>query len=294
MFSKVTRTSTQVSGNGNVVTVFRCGMLLVFTTISFPKSASAHGAYHDLLEQINYELADRPDDPAGLFRRAGIHLGHHEWMLALLDLKKVETLAPRKFPVRWLKGQALHQGGKLEPARAEFDAFILANPRHAGALASRGRVLRELGQNTGALSDFRTALKIEPDADPELLVEIADTMVACGAAGEAALLLDSSLIRLGDHTPVLLKALEIDLLTKRWDSAIQRVDALSKSAPRPEPWLAKRAKILTQAGREAESRAAWTTLRDRIAALPNLERGLPEPARLSAEAERHLAGSTTP
>ena len=268
--------------------VFYRWLLASLAFCVFATHASAHGAYHDLLTAIDGELATHPDSADHWFKRAEINLGHREWLLAMLDLKKVDALAPDKFPTRWLKGQALDQGGKLLPAKAELDAFILANPWHAGALASRGRVLRELGKNAAALADFRAGLLINPDVDSELVIEIADAMADSDAAGEAAILLDSSLKRHGDDTAVLLKALEVDQQAKRWDAALQCVDALQKSAPRPEPWMAKRATILAMAGRLSDARATWLAFKDHLASLPNLDRGNPAMLQLAKEAETAL------
>ncbi len=264
--------------------LFAASALCVFATQAF-----AHGAYHDLLIAIDSELAAHPESADRWFRRAEINLGHREWMLAMLDLNKVEALAPAKFPTRWLKGQALAQGGKFAPAKTELDAFILTNPKHAGALASRGRVLRKLGKSSAALDDFREALLIHPDVDPELVIEIADAMMDADAAEEAAALLSSSLKRHGDDTAVLLKALEVDQQAKHWENALQRVESLQKTAPRPEPWMAKRAAILTLAGRPSDARAAWLALKDHLASLPNLERGSPAMIQLMKEADTALA-----
>ena len=269
----------------------RC-LLVAWALCGSTTLASAHGAYHDLLTAIDGELAANPDRAEQWFRRAEINLGHREWMLAMLDLQKVETLAPDKFPTRWLKGQALHQGGKLVAANAEFAAFILSNPTHAGALASRGRVLRELGQNAAALADFRAVLLYNSDMGPELVIEIADAMADSGAADEAAALLDSTLKRHGSDTAVLLKALEVDQQARRWDAALQRVDALQKSAPRPEPWMAKRAAVLALAGRLSDARAAWRALKDHLATLPNLERGTPAMIQLAKDADTALTDSS--
>lgn len=171
------------------------------------------------------------------------------------------------------------------PAMAELNAFILANPKHAGALASRARVLRESGQNAAALDDFRASLLIDPNVGPELVIEIAAAMADSDAAVEAAVLLDSALKLHGNDTALLLKALEVDQQTKRWDAALRCVTALQKSAPRPEPWMARRAALLAMAGRLADARVAWLAFRDHLATLPNLERGNPTMIQLAKEAD---------
>jgi len=79
--------------------------------------------------------------------------------------------------------------------------------------------------------------------------------------------------------------MELEIMTGQFDSALTRVDQLQQFAPRPEPWMAKRASLLAQAGRVSESRAAWQSLLAHLSALPNLERGS-KPMNLLAEQAR--------
>jgi hypothetical protein len=69
---------------------------------------------------------------------------------------------------------------------------------------------------------------------------------------------------------------------------------MRQSAPRPEPWMARRASILAQAGRIEESRAAWQALVDHLSALPNLERGSHAMSTLMEQAKQALAALANP
>ena len=86
-----------------------------------------------------------------------------------------------------------------------------------------------------------------------------------------------------------MKALELELMLGRYDDALARVEVLQKSAPRPEPWIARRASVLAQAGRFNESKAAWQALITHIQALPNLERGSHSMQLLTEQAQQALA-----
>jgi hypothetical protein len=83
--------------------------------------------------------------------------------------------------------------------------------------------------------------------------------------------------------------MELEIITGDFDSALKRVDQLQKFAPRPEPWMAKRASLLAQAGRIADSRAAWQSLLAHLSALPNLERGSKPMKLLAEQAHQALA-----
>jgi len=66
------------------------------------------------------------------------------------------------------------------------------------------------------------------------------------------------------------------------------VDEAQKEAPRPEPWMARRATILTQAGRIEESRNAWKALLAQLASLPEHDRASRAMRQLEDEARKAL------
>jgi hypothetical protein len=85
--------------------------------------------------------------------------------------------------------------------------------------------------------------------------------------------------------------MDLQLAAKDYDGALSRIDTMQKSAPRPEPWMAKRAELLADAGRVEESRAAWQALLTHLSTLPNLERGSHSMSILSEKAHLALAAS---
>ncbi len=214
---------------------------------------------------------------------------HGEWQTALVDLEKADRLEPGKHATDWLRGQALMAGGKFALAKAVLDDFVTKYPEHGGALASRARVLVKLEQHEAALADFRAALVKMPNPEPELVHEVVEALVAQKQNEEATNLLELHLKRLGSSPGLIMKALEMEIALGRFDAALARMDAMQKAAPRPEPWMAKRAAILAQAGRADDAKAAWTALRDHILALPNLERGSHSMSRILEEAQLALA-----
>ena len=112
---------------------------------------------------------------------------------------------------------------------------------------------------------------------------------AAGLAGEAVQVLAAGIEKLGPIPSLALRAMEVEIATKNFDAALTRVEALRKSAPRPEPWMARRASVLAQAGRIEDSRAAWQALVEHLAALPNLERGSHAMSKLAEDARQALA-----
>lgn len=267
-------------------TLSTCAWLLL---LGGPQLAAGHGAYHDVVEELTRRLEATPDDADLRFTLACAHQEHGEWALALAELERVERLAPARHPTGWVRGQALATGGHWQAAKGELDRFLTTLPGHAGALALRGRVLLHLGQAKAALDDFQAALKANANPSPELCLEATAAMQAAEGTKPAAELLASLIDRQTRPDPGLLaRALELDVESGRLAQALTRVDALQATAPRPEPWMARRAELLAQAGRNAESRAAWQALHDHLAALPSLERGIPLLVPLAAQARQAL------
>jgi predicted Zn-dependent protease len=266
----------------------RLPLLVICAGMVLIERAAGHGAYHDVVAAISAELQKKPDDAALRYRLAEAHAGHDEWQACLKELERVDRLAPGAHPTGFLRGLALHIAGKEEEARKHLDDFLLTHPGHVQALATRGRVFLKLGHATEAVADLRKAVDLSTTPEAGL---ISDLAIACRDAGkpaEASKVIDMGIKKIG-NTPELLRcALDIETAAGLWDSALGRIDALQQSAPRPEPWMARRAELFQAAGRPAEARAAWTALRAHLISLPNLERGTPLLAGVLAQAEKAL------
>jgi tetratricopeptide (TPR) repeat protein len=248
-------------------------MLLFIACSGWATLSHGHGAYHEELERADEEIAAHPEDGQLWYRRGFLNVLHGAWEAALVDLEKADRLAPGKFATNWLRGQALTTAGQFAAAKAVLNDFITQYPDHGGALASRARALVQLKEHTAALADYRAALIKTPNAEPDLVQEVVEALISQQQNEEAADLLEVHLKRLGNSPGLVMKALELEVVLGRYDSALTRVDVLQQTAPRPEPWMAKRASVLAQAGRIRESQSAWQALITHIQALPNLERG---------------------
>jgi hypothetical protein len=94
--------------------------------------------------------------------------------------------------------------------------------------------------------------------------------------------------RVGDE-PVLLEALlKVAERLERWDEALAATEGLQQAAPRPEPWMVKRAELFESAGREDQARRSWQALREHLMKLPSLERGTGQMAECLSRAKRAL------
>ena len=119
----------------------------------------------------------------------------------------------------------------------------------------------------------------------------ADALAAYGDRDAAVQLLAEAVQTLGAVPSLVLQALELELATGRFDDALARVDTLRKIWPLPEPWHARRAAILAQAGRLDEARAEWGALLAHIESLPPTRRASDAVQSVEAEARAALASA---
>lgn len=233
----------------------------------------AHGTFHDLMIDVNRKIEAQPDDASLYLRRADIYLEHEEWQPCLIEIERVERMAPGAFPTDLTRGRALALAGRWELSKLSLDAFLESHADHPFGLLERARAFNALKQDTECLADYRKALATMPHPEPDLFHEVAEALWQRHQRDEAVQVLDRGIKQLGNVPQLVVKAMEREVETRRFDHALTRVAVLQASMPRPEPWMARRASILAQAGRMEESTQAWQDLLKHISALPNLERG---------------------
>jgi len=259
-----------------------------------PGNGFAHGAYHEVIARLSAQIANDPARSDLLFHRAGVHLDHEDTAACLADLDHLDRTAPGRHPTDLLRGEALLKSGNPKVALPVLERFIATHPPQARSLTARARVLRALGQADASISDYRAALALGERPEPDAVQELAEALAATGLQREAADTLANAIATLGPVPSLVLKALDAELAAGDFDAALERIETMQKTAPRPEPWMARRARVLTQAGRGTAATQAWRELSTHLAALPNLERGSHAMSRLAAEAARALPSSPPP
>jgi len=235
--------------------------------------AFGHGAYHDVVADLNAKLAVTPGDADLRFRLAAAHVEHGEWKACLEEVAKVDALSGGAIRTTYLSGKALAGEGKLAPALADLDAFLAAEPGHQLALIERARVRVKLGQVEAGFVDYEAALATSAPA--EVYVEAVEALRRHDRTEEAFAMAETSVKETGGDPAALLCAIDCANSLGRTDDAIGHLEELMKKWPRPEPWMQRKAEILAAAGRQEEAKTAWRDLHDHLLALPNLERAQP-------------------
>lgn len=232
----------------------------------------AHGTYHDLVELLDREREQHPEDATLHLRYAALHLEHEDWQSALVSLEHGRRQGLAETELSLLEGQALAQAKQWRSARTALDAFLTAHPGNLTALVSRARVLLQLKEIEPALTDYLQALQSTERQQPELFIEAADALWSAHRQDEALKVLASAEAKFGAAPQIVLKAMDWELAMGRHEDALRCIDRMQQVTPRREPWMLKRASVLAQAGRIHEARVCFRQLQQHIAALPHQER----------------------
>jgi tetratricopeptide (TPR) repeat protein len=231
-----------------------------------------HEGLHELIAAQVKAVAKNPSDPGLRLELASLYGRHGELKLALQNLDKVDALAPGKFPTDLFRAEAFLVARDFAKAKQALDRQIVAHPDSGRSWLLRARAQRQLAQHAASLADYREALRRTSAPEPDLVEEVAGALAADGQKEEAAQVLAAGIERLGKIPSLMLRALDLEIETKNFDAALLRIEEARRDAPRPEPWMARRAVVLAQAGRTEESRAAWKALLEHLDCLPDHDR----------------------
>jgi tetratricopeptide (TPR) repeat protein len=263
---------------------------LVGLLLSLPAApVLGHGGVHERIAHLTAEAEKNPSDPLLHLELANLHREHGDLQLALKNLDRVDALAPGKYSTNLLRGQAWLEAGKFAQAKEALDRELVSHPENARAWLLRARAEQKLGQDAASLTDYREALKRTATPDPDLVQEVANALATHHCEKEAGQVLALGIERLGKIPSLVLRALDLEIAMKDFDAALRRLEEAQRDAPRPEPWMARRAAVLAQAGRIEESRAAWKALAKHLDSLPEQERTSNAMSKLTEETRQALA-----
>lgn len=245
----------------------------------------AHGAYHDLMLSLTAEMETRPNDPELYRKRARVQVDHEDWQAALVDLEKADRLDQKLVESELLRGRALLLGHQPQAALSCLRLAVHGFPELATPRMYEARALAELSRYAEALGVFKQAVERLAQVEPDHVFEMAGLARQAEGASSALTVLDEGLDKLG-HLPSLAdEALKIEIELKRYDAAVVRVTRVLAVTQAPLTWLAKRADLLTLAGRADEAQEDWQQVVGQIRSLPTLQRGSHAMCRLLERAQ---------
>jgi predicted Zn-dependent protease len=228
----------------------------------------AHGDLHERIQVLNARLAIATNDAALLVQRAELHREHHDWLAAAVDLDQAQLIDPGLKRIDFFRARLARDMGDAANAQAYLDRLLTSVTNDVEAMTLRARVRAERGDAAGAVADYSLAIAWSREPQPEWVLERADLLAAQGQGAAALRGLDEGVARLGNLIVLQSRALDLELARTNYSGALERLEAILRSAPRREAWLARQGDVLRLVGREAEARSAWREANKAIDVLP--------------------------
>ena len=173
-----------------------------------------------------------------------------------------------------------------------IDLFLL---RHEGTLQAyliKARSLRSMEQYTQAVKYYELALtkaaSMDSNQSPEWYVEYADTLSKAGEKEKALKVLKQGISQLGEISVFQVNAAALEVELELYDAALHRIDQLLSKSQRKDIWLARRAEILSTAGRDTEARQTYRQAYAALQSLPPRLQNLPVSRELENTLVAHI------
>ncbi|MCW1921480.1 tetratricopeptide repeat protein [Luteolibacter arcticus] len=228
---------------------------LILAALLFPFSLSAHPDPSHSLEQLEEHLAETPDDPELLRRKADLFLstGHPDLARPVVD--RLLVLDSRE-PENLLLDARVCRAKKDTATRTKAADLVKAHPKFAPGWLFLAQIEDDKGDRQEAISAMRQALDLSAKPSATDVLTCAAWLEKRGDKPEAIAVIDQGLAKLGVLSGLHQKAIELELTLRHYDSALRRVDALTGRF-RPSVALSlQRADILESAGRFKDAAAS--------------------------------------
>jgi tetratricopeptide (TPR) repeat protein len=214
------------------------------------------------------------------------------WREAMADLEMAARLDAQNPQYDLRRADLAFSAGDFVRALDFIELYLLRHDYSTEAGLIQARAYVALGQVQRAADSYRAALDNLAGFDsrpmPEWYIEFADTLMLDGKAQDALQVLQQGIDRLGALSVFLVKAAELEVELGLYDSALARIDQLLNQAQRKDLWLARRADILSRAGREDEARETYGQAYAALKNLPARLQNLPVSRELADRLQTHV------
>lgn len=234
-----------------------------------------HGDLHEQIDALTAKIKTSPDDAQLYLKRAELHRVHGEPAAAKADYDRAERLDPSQKEVHLGRGKLLLGTGAYAEAREELDKFLKAHPDHLDGLVTSARLETKRKRPLEAAADYAKVIRLQRKPEVEYIHEYASALEQAGDAHipEAIAVLDEGLAKLGPVPTLQLRAIELEVARKDFESALKRLDKVSAGSARKESWLERRGDILLKAGKGEQALHDYKAAIALMEALPARFRG---------------------
>ena len=266
------------------------GIVLIYSAERGGPSLFAHGAVHEQIVALTREMEKNPKDGELYLRRAELYRVHRSWDEALADYDEAARLNPELQGVHLGRAKMLLEADWPKSASRSADLFLQKMPNHPEGLVIRARSRVKMKEYQAAADDYALAIKQPYGDKPENFIERAQALdLAFPDNPDKAIdALEEGIAKLGPLVTLQLPAIDLEVKSGRFDSALKRVDTLMKGTPRKEMYLTQKGEILLKAGRVEEARIQFTAALQAIESLPPARRHVRAIAALEQKIREHL------
>ncbi len=227
-----------------------------------PAAVHGHGDVHEAIVILTRAIAEQPGKAALHLERASLYAQFDHFPEAIADLALVDTLLPGHDPALALRGNVLRRSGKPAEARTVQEAILKKVPQDMRVRFDYCQTLADLQETAAALRELDHLMADSPPPPP-VTVALRLRLTESTDAAAALTWLETFLAKY--PLPVFKEeALRLEIKLGRTPAAIQRLDAMIATAPRPESLLLRKARLLAatgdQAGAQSAARAALTAI----------------------------------
>ena len=236
--------------------------------LALASTAAAHQSSQARFDLANEQVADEPGASAGYLALASLHRRHRDFEAALRELDRAADVAPDSPRIDYARGLTLLEAGQLGAADEVLSQFLALVPRDPAGRHARGRARLGLGRAGEAASDFSLAIAHGNEPAPDLHLEYAQALTACGRRGEAIRALEAALEALGPVVALERAIVALEVESGRLESALDRLERIAQRRGNRGAWLAARAELLERLGREDEALDAYRLVLDGFERVP--------------------------
>jgi rhomboid protease GluP len=123
------------------------------------------GKTDDAITQLKRAVSIRDDFAAAHFNLARAYQSKGDSASEIAELRRVVELDPKNPQMRYVLGTELVNAGQLAQARDVFQQMIASDSRSADGHVGLGMIAVAQRNDTVAVQEFETALKLDPNAD---------------------------------------------------------------------------------------------------------------------------------
>ncbi len=246
--------------------------LIFLSHLTISKMVFPHGFVHKQIADVTKEIEKNPDDPNLYLKRGELYRYDGDVTAALKDFDRVVKLKPDLYLVDLAKGKLMYDAGSFSKAKNYLDKFLKKDPEYIDGLILRARILSRLHEYQKAVDDYSQVIEKSSEPKPEYFIERARARASIGDTLQALQGLDEGIKTLGQIVTLQLYAIDLEIQIQDYDSALQRVDEISKQSARKEKWLLRRGQILQKAKRHNEARATFLEALKQVESLSESKR----------------------